>query len=56
VIVPAGTFTHCLKSQEGSPLEPDVVEDKFYAPGIGDVLEVDESTGDRTELVQIITE
>ena len=56
VIVPAGTFTNCLKSREKSPLEPDVVEDKFYAPGVGDVLEVDESTGDRTELVQIITE
>jgi len=56
VIVPAGTFTNCLKSQERSPLEPDVVEDKFYAPGVGNVLEVDESTGDRTELVQIITE
>jgi hypothetical protein len=55
VIVPAGTFTNCLKSQERSPLEPDVVEDKFYAPGVGNVLEVDESTGDRTELVQIIT-
>jgi hypothetical protein len=56
VIVPAGTFTNCLKSRERSPLEPDVVEDKFYAPGVGNVLEVDESTGDRTELVQIITE
>ena len=53
VIVPAGTFTNCLKSRERSPLEPDVVEDKFYAPGVGNVLEVDESTGDRTELVQI---
>jgi len=53
VIVPAGRFTNCLKSRERSPLEPDVVEDKFYAPGVGNVLEVDESTGDRTELVQI---
>ena len=56
VIVPAGTFANCLKSQERSPLEPDVVEDKFYAPGVGNVLEVDESTGDRTELVSITTE
>jgi len=56
VTVPAGTFTNCLKSQERSPLEPDVVEDKFYAPGVGNVLEVDESTGDRTELIRVVTE
>jgi len=56
VTVPAGTFTNCLKSQERSPLEPDVVEDKFYAPGVGNDLEVDESTGDRTELIRVVTE
>ena len=54
VRVRAGTFNHCLKSQEKSPLEPDVLEDKFYAPGIGSVLEVDRSTGARSELVRII--
>jgi hypothetical protein len=54
VTVRIGTFNHCLKSQEKSPLEPDVLEDKFYAPGIGSVLEVDRSTGARSELVRII--
>jgi hypothetical protein len=37
-------------------LEPDALEDKFYASGVGNVLTVDEETGDRCELVQIITE
>ena len=53
VTVPAGTFHDCLKSQETTPLETDLLEDKFYAPNVGNVLEVDEVTGDRVELVQI---
>jgi len=56
VRVRAGTFNHCLKSEESTPLEPDVVEDKFYAPGVGSVLEVDVNTGARSELVRIIRE
>jgi hypothetical protein len=56
VTVPFGTFDHCLKSEETTPLEPDALEHKFYAPGVGNVLTVDEITGERDELVQIITE
>jgi hypothetical protein len=56
VTVRFGTFNHCLKSEETTPLEPDVVEDKFYALGVGNVLEVDVNTGARSELVQIIRE
>ena len=56
VTVPYGSFDHCLRSQETTPLEPDVVEDKFYAQGVGNVLELDEITGERTELVEIVTE
>jgi hypothetical protein len=56
VRVRIGTFNHCLKSEESTPLEPDVVEDKFYAPEVGTVLEVDLSTGARSDLVQIIRE
>jgi hypothetical protein len=56
VTVPYGSFRHCLRSQETTPLEPDLFEDKFYAPGVGNVLTVDEETGERCELVQIITE
>jgi len=48
------TFNHCLKSEESTPLEPDVREDKFYAPGVGTVLEVDLSTGATSQLVRII--
>jgi len=53
VTVPAGTFHNCLKSQETTPLETDLLEHKFYAPAVGNVLTVDATTGDREELVRI---
>jgi hypothetical protein len=53
VTVPAGTFHNCLKSQETTPLETDLLEHKFYAPGAGNVLTVDATRGDREELVRI---
>lgn len=56
VRVPFGEFKHCLKSEETTPLEPDALEDKFYAPGVGNVLTVDLVSGERDELVQIRTE
>ncbi len=37
--VPYGTFDNLLKTRDFSPLEPSVVERKFYAAGIGSVLE-----------------
>ena len=38
VTVPAGTFTSVLKTRETSEVEPGVVENKFYAPGVGEIL------------------
>ena len=35
VQTPAGTFEKCLKTKETTPLEPDQVGFKIYAPGIG---------------------
>ena len=35
VTVPYGTFRHCLKQEEFTPLEPAALEQKFYCPGIG---------------------
>ena len=53
VTVPAGSFHNCLKSKETTPLETDLLEYKFYAPGVGNVLTVDARTGDREALVEI---
>jgi hypothetical protein len=35
VNVPFGTFSNCLQTAEWNPLEPGIVEHKFYAPGVG---------------------
>lgn len=43
--VPFGSFEHLLKTEDTTPLEPDVVEHKFYAKGVGPVLTVSVSGG-----------
>ncbi len=53
VKVPAGEFHGCLKTEETTPLEPDALEDKYYASGVGNVLTVDLQAGDRIKLVKI---
>jgi hypothetical protein len=39
VTVPYGAFSNVLKTKEFSALEPDVVENKYYAANIGDIKE-----------------
>lgn len=51
--VPAKTCKKsCVVTADFTPIEPDVLEHKFYASGVGMVLELDPVTGDRTELVK----
>ena len=50
--VPYGTYDDLLQTRNYSGIEPDVVEEKFYAQGVGPVLEVTISGGTgRAELV-----
>ena len=50
--VPLGRYEHALLTKETTPLEPDVLELKLYARGVGPVLAVTLSGGsDREELV-----
>jgi hypothetical protein len=52
-----GSFTDCLKTRDYTPLEPNVVENKYYAPGVGEVLITLEKGGtERIELIEIKTE
>jgi len=53
VTVPYGSFDHCLKTEETTPLEPDLLESKFYAPGVGNIETLDEHTGATSQLVRI---
>ncbi|GAB3305800.1 hypothetical protein GCM10027451_12370 [Geodermatophilus aquaeductus] len=45
VQAPAGSWTGALLTRDTTPLEPDVSELKFYAPGIGPVLVLQVSGG-----------
>jgi hypothetical protein len=56
VSVPFGTFEGCLKTEESAAPSPDQIENKYYAPGIGVVLEVDLEDGERLELIDVIHE
>jgi hypothetical protein len=50
--VPFGSFDHVVMTKDFTPLEPDLVEHKFYARGVGPVLTLTVSGGsDREELV-----
>jgi hypothetical protein len=57
VSIAYGSFENCLKTQEWTPLEPDIVENKYYAPGVGVVLELAvEGESERVELVEVKTQ
>jgi hypothetical protein len=52
--VPAGSYDAVLVTEETTPLEPTVLERKYYARGIGMVLTVDVNAGGiRDELISI---
>ncbi len=52
VTVPYGSFKDCLQTEDYSPLSPGALEHKFYAQGVGLVLELDPESGERTELIE----
>jgi hypothetical protein len=56
VTVPFRTFHDCLKTEEFTALEPDVLENKFYCPGYGIVRERDVRGGTvNTALARVVS-
>lgn len=53
VTIPLGTYTNCIQTRNWTELEPDVNENKFYAPGIGLVKDVDVKNNSETRLIAI---
>jgi hypothetical protein len=52
VEVPYGTFDGCLQTEDTTPLDPDVLEQKYYCRDVGLVLAIDVASGaGREELV-----
>lgn len=53
--VPAASCNNtCLVTRDFTPLEPGVNENKYYAPDVGTILEID-ADGNRVELVEFTT-
>jgi hypothetical protein len=50
--VPFGSFDELLETEDTNLLEPDVVERKFYAKGVGPILAITITGGDREELLR----
>jgi hypothetical protein len=54
VSVPYGSFSDVLKTNNTTKLEPDLLENKYYAKGVGSVLEVDVAGGSgQVELIEV---
>ncbi len=51
VTIGLGTFGHCVQTADFLPPEPDALEHKFYAPGIGFIFETKPGTPETLELV-----
>ncbi len=55
VSVPWDSYENCLVTKEWTPLERGVIEHKYYAPGVGLIMEVMRAGGtDQVELVEIV--
>jgi len=55
--VPGGSCSGtCVVTRDFNLLEPGGEENKYYAPGVGLILEVDPESGDRVELVSVTTD
>jgi hypothetical protein len=52
--VAADCNANCLVTRDFSPLDPEANENKYYAPGVGLIVEIDLTTGDRVELIDFV--
>jgi hypothetical protein len=55
ITVPYGSFRHALRTEETTALEPDVLDNKYYVKGIGEVAELSvKGPREALKLVEII--
>jgi hypothetical protein len=55
--VTAGSYTEVVQTEDFTPLDPDIVEHKYYAPGVGFIYsELVEGGSEQAQLVRIITQ
>jgi hypothetical protein len=52
--VPYGSFDHVLVTKDCNPLEPSLLEHKYYVAGVGNVMEISvKGPPERIELVEV---
>ncbi len=57
VTITFGAFQNCVKTKEWTQLEPDIEANKYYAAGVGVILEIHtKGPAERNELINITTE
>jgi hypothetical protein len=55
ITVPAGTYQHVLVTREWTPLEPTVLENKWYGQGVGNVKAQDvRGSNEASQLVSVV--
>jgi hypothetical protein len=54
VTIGLGTYENCLKTEDINPFESGVTEHKYYAPGIGFILEEKYEDGELVEKVELV--
>jgi hypothetical protein len=56
ITVPYGSFRHALRTEETNALEPDVLDNKYYVNGIGEVAELSvKGPREALKLIEIIS-
>jgi hypothetical protein len=53
VTIPFGTYNNCISTKNYTDLEPGVIENKFYAPGIGLIKEINVNDNEEVRLIAI---
>jgi hypothetical protein len=54
VTVPFGSFNNVVKTKDYTPLEPGLIENKYYAQDIGLIKEDNPDTGEEILLVELM--
>lgn len=54
VTIGLGTYENCLVTKDFNPLEPDIYEKKYYAPGVGLIKEEEFENDELVETVELV--
>lgn len=54
ITVPTGSYTNVIITRNTNPLDPSLIEHKFYAPGVGMVYETKHYGGSHMEIMRLV--